>query len=49
VEVAQRIAAALPLASLVTIKDCGHFAYLECAGETRAALSSFLDLHKTKR
>lgn len=41
VEIAERIARAIPKARLVTIKDCGHFAYLECAGETRAALSDF--------
>jgi proline iminopeptidase len=39
---AVRIAAAIPRAALVTLRDCGHFAYLECAGEVRIALNSFL-------
>lgn len=41
VEVAEHIARALPTAELVTIKDCGHFAFLECEGEVRNALNSF--------
>ena len=39
---AARIAAAIPGARLVTIKDCGHFAFLECPGEMRSALNSVL-------
>jgi proline iminopeptidase len=38
---AERIAGAIPSAELVTIKGCGHFAFLECAGEVRNALKSF--------
>ncbi len=41
VEVAEHIAHALPGAELVTIKDCGHFAFLECAGEVRNAVNAF--------
>ena len=41
VEVAGNIARALPKARLVTLEDCGHFAYLECAGEVRTALNGF--------
>lgn len=41
VEVAQRIAQAIANAELVTIKACGHFAFLECAGEVRHALNDF--------
>lgn len=41
VEVAERIAQAIPNAKLVTIKDCGHFAFLECPGEVRNALNDF--------
>ena len=41
VEVAQDIADAIPGAKLVTIKDCGHFAYLECCADVRKALSDF--------
>jgi proline iminopeptidase len=41
VEVAQHIAQAIPNARLVTIKDCGHFTYLECSGDVRSALDEF--------
>ena len=41
VEVAERIAQAIPNATLVTIKGCGHFTYLECADEVRAAVDDF--------
>jgi len=41
VEVAEHIAQALPSAELLTIRDCGHFAYLECAGEVGNALNEF--------
>jgi len=37
-EVADHIAHAIPNAKLVTIRECGHFAYLERPGEVRAAL-----------
>jgi proline iminopeptidase len=40
-EVAAHIAAALPNAKLVTTRDCGHFAFLECPGEVRNALLDF--------
>lgn len=38
VVVAEHVARAIPNARLVTIKNCGHFAYLECGGEVRAAI-----------
>jgi len=38
---AERIAGAIPKAELVTIKGCGHFAFLEDAGGVRKALDSF--------
>lgn len=41
VEVAEYIARGLPNAELITIKDCGHFAFLECPGEVRTALNDF--------
>lgn len=41
VEIAERIADAIPGATLVTIDECGHFSYLECAGEVRNALDGF--------
>jgi len=40
-EIAAQIASALPRATLVTIKDCGHFAYLECGAEVRKAIDNF--------
>ena len=41
-EIAEHVAQALPNAKLVTFKDCGHFAYLECASEVCEALNDFL-------
>jgi proline iminopeptidase len=41
VEVAAHIARAIPLARLVTLEDCGHFAFLECPGAVREALNGF--------
>jgi proline iminopeptidase len=41
VEIAAHIARELPNAQLVTLKDCGHFAYLECPGELRNAINDF--------
>ena len=38
---AARIAGTIPGAELVTIKSCGHFAFLECAPDLREALTSF--------
>lgn len=38
---AERIARGMPNAALVTIKDCGHFAFLECAAEVRRAVNAF--------
>jgi proline iminopeptidase len=40
-EIAEHIAHALPDARLVVLKDCGHFSYLECAGDVRNALGEF--------
>lgn len=39
--VAQHIAGGLPNAKLVTIKDCGHFGFIECPGEVRKAVGEF--------
>lgn len=41
VDAAKQIARAIPRADLVTVKDCGHFAFLECAGDVRNALDIF--------
>ena len=38
-EISTHIARAIPNAQLVTLKDCGHFAYLECADGVRRAFS----------
>ena len=38
---AEHIAAAIPGAELVTLKDCGHFAFLECSDEVRKAVNRF--------
>ena len=41
IEVAAHISDAIPNAQLVTIKNCGHFSYLECPSEVRKALDGF--------
>ena len=40
VEISRHIAQAIPNATLVTIPNCGHFAYMECAAEVRKALNT---------
>ena len=40
-EIAVHIARAIPNARLVTLKDCGHFAYLECPVDVRKAIADF--------
>jgi proline iminopeptidase len=39
--VAEHIAEALPAARFVTMKECGHFAYLECPGPVRKEIDGF--------
>jgi proline iminopeptidase len=39
--VAEHIAQAVPSARLVTTKDCGHFAYLECPQAVRKEIDAF--------
>jgi proline iminopeptidase len=46
--IATHIARAIPQARLVTVKDCGHFAYLECPADVRAALNSFFGVTAKK-
>lgn len=41
-EIAAHIAAAMPDARLVTLRDCGHFSYLECPDAVRQAIDGFL-------
>ena len=38
---AEHIAQALPNARLVTLKDCGHFTYMECPAPVRENIDSF--------
>jgi len=38
---AEHIAQAIPGARLVTLKDCGHFPYLECPAPLRAQIDAF--------
>jgi proline iminopeptidase len=40
-EIAAQIAGTLPNATLATIKDCGHFSYLECGRDVRTAIDDF--------
>jgi proline iminopeptidase len=37
----EHIARAIPNAELVTAKDCGHFAFLECPDAVRQAFDAF--------
>jgi proline iminopeptidase len=39
--VAEHIAEALPAARFVTMKECGHFAYLECPGPVGKEIEGF--------
>jgi proline iminopeptidase len=39
--VAEHIAQAVPSAQLVTMEECGHFAYLECPGPVRKEIDAF--------
>jgi proline iminopeptidase len=41
VDIAAHIAQAMPKARLVTLKNCGHFAYMECPAGVRAAIDQF--------
>jgi pimeloyl-ACP methyl ester carboxylesterase len=38
---AEHIAQAIPGARLVTLKDCGHFPYLECPTPLREQIDAF--------
>lgn len=49
VEVAEHIATAIPGAELVTLKNCGHFSYLESPDHVRNALDRFLMRNDTSR
>lgn len=40
-EIAAHIARAIPNAQWVTLRNCGHFAYLECPADVRSTLDQF--------
>jgi proline iminopeptidase len=46
---ASHIARAIPGARLVTLKDCGHFSYLECPGAVRKELDDFFRQGRSSR
>jgi proline iminopeptidase len=46
-EIAAHIAQAIPNARLVTLGNCGHFAYLECPDDVRKAFNDFFKLTGT--
>ena len=48
-EIADNITRAIPKATLVTLRDCGHFAYLECGDAVRQVISDFLQSSRTQR
>ena len=41
VAIAEHIALAIPGARLATLKNCGHFTYMECPADVRRAISDF--------
>jgi proline iminopeptidase len=41
-DIAQHIAHSLPDARLVTLHDCGHFSYMECADDVHRAIGAFV-------
>jgi proline iminopeptidase len=41
IPVAEHIARSIPDARMITLRDCGHFAYLECPDVVRSALDEF--------
>ena len=45
--VAEHISQAVPNARLVTMKECGHFAYLECPGPVRKEIDAFFRATRT--
>jgi proline iminopeptidase len=49
VAVAEHIAGAIPSASLVKLRDCGHFTYLECPAGVREALDDFFRAAERQR
>jgi len=49
VSIAERIAGALPQASLLLLRSCGHFAFVERPEETIAAIIAFLMPHAGTR
>jgi proline iminopeptidase len=49
IEIAEHIARAIPEARLVTLRDCGHFAYLERARDFRRALDDFFPSTRASR
>ena len=44
VEIAEHVVAAIPSARLATLKNCGHFTYMECPADVRRALIDFTAL-----
>ena len=44
VAIGEEIARGIPGSRLVTVKDCGHFSYMECPADVRAVLNKFLSV-----
>jgi pimeloyl-ACP methyl ester carboxylesterase len=40
-EISEHLVGSIQQARLVTLEDCGHFAYLECPAAVRTALQDF--------
>ena len=45
-DAASHIADAIPGAQSVTLRDCGHFSYLECPDEVGRAINEFFRIHR---
>lgn len=48
-EISEHIAQAIPNARMVTTRNCGHFAYLECGGEVRRVFTEFFQRSSGRR
>ena len=48
-DIPTHIAEGMPDAQLVTLKDCGHFAYMECAADVHAVVSGFFGRAPARR
>ena len=48
-QIAAEIAQAVPHATLVRLRECGHFAYMECGTDVRRAIDEFFQRTRDAR